>query len=133
MSIAVVKDPVQVGQLGCSLDVGPTILGLIGRPYETLFFGQDLLKCQPQDGRALLNHNRDIGLLAHDRLAVLGLMQTEEFYAGAPKLVEMKPLSNPSESDRELLKDATAIYQVADDLYIHQRYHLDHNRTTAAR
>ena len=130
---AVVKEPVRAGQLGCSLDVGPTMLGLIGRPYETLFFGQDLLKRPPPHGRALLNHNRDIGLLARDRLVVLGLMQTEEFYTGAPKAAEMKPMSKPLESDRELLKDATAIYQVADDLYVHQRYHLDRNATTAVR
>ena len=122
---AVIKGPSRVGELGCSLDVSPTLLGLVGRPYETLFFGRDLLKLQPQTGRALLNHNRDIGLLARDRMAVLGLLQTVEFYAGDPKLVEMKPLTQPADSDRELEQEAIAIYQVADDLYIHQKYHLD--------
>jgi hypothetical protein len=87
-----------------------------------------LLKCSPKDGRALLNHNRDIGLLAGDRLVVLGLMQTVEFYAGDPKLVDMKPLTQPNESDRELERDATAIFQVADDLYVHQRYRLDREK-----
>ncbi len=122
---AVVKSPSRVGQLGGSLDVSPTILGLIGRPYETLFFGHDLLKTPPVDGRALLNHNRDIGLLAHDRMAVLGLMKTVEFYAGDPKAVEMKPVPHATDSDRELELEATALYQVADELYMHQRYHLD--------
>ena len=78
-----------MGQLGSSLDVSPTVLGFIGRPYETMFFGQDLLRRHPEAGRALLNHNRDIGLLARDRLVVLGLLQTVEFYAGDPKRVEM--------------------------------------------
>jgi phosphoglycerol transferase MdoB-like AlkP superfamily enzyme len=41
---AVINEPRRIGQLGCSLDVGPTLLGLIGRPYETMFFGRDLLK-----------------------------------------------------------------------------------------
>jgi phosphoglycerol transferase MdoB-like AlkP superfamily enzyme len=125
---AVVKQPARIAELGGSLDVSPTLLGLIGRPYETLFFGHDLLKCSPKDGRALLNHNRDIGLLAGDRLVVLGLMQTVEFYAGDPKLVDMKPLTQPNESDRELERDATAIFQVADDLYVHQRYRLDREK-----
>jgi len=122
---AVIKEASRIGQLGCSLDVGPTLLGLIGRPYETMFFGRDLLKMKPEDGRVFLNHNRDIGVLAHDRLVVLGLMQTDEFYQGDPKHVEMTPLAQPTETDLELEKDAAAVYQVADDLYMHQRYHLD--------
>ena len=122
---AVIKEPSRIGQLGCSLDVGPTLLGLIGRPYETMFFGRDLLKMKAEEGRVFLNHNRDIGMLAHDRLVVLGLMQTDEFYQGDPKQIEMTPLPQPTDADSELEKDTIAIYQVADDLYMHQRYHLD--------
>jgi phosphoglycerol transferase MdoB-like AlkP superfamily enzyme len=122
---AVIKGPSRVGELGGSLDVSPTLLGLLGRPYETLFFGQDLLKAQPGQGRAVLNHNRDIGMLAGDRLVVLGLMQSVEFYSGNPNRVEMSLLPSPSPADLEQEKNAVAIYQVADDLYTHQRYRLD--------
>jgi hypothetical protein len=90
-----------------------------------MFFGQDLLHSPPEAGRALLNHNRDIGLLARDRLAVLGLMQTEEFYAGDPKKVDMSLVSKPTDADRELEQDAIALYQVADDLYTHRSYRID--------
>ena len=90
-----------------------------------MFFGRDLLKSQPQQGRALLNHNRDIGLLVRDRLAVLGLMQTVEFYQGDPKLVDMSLLLDPGAAERELEKDTIAIYQVADDLYTHARFRID--------
>ena len=122
---AVVKAPARLGQLGGSLDVSPTLLGMIGRPYDTLFFGRDLLQDRAEDGRALLNHNRDIGLLGRERLVVLGLMQTVEFYAGDPKRVDMHLLSFPAESDRELQRDAIAIFQVADELYTRQQYRLD--------
>jgi phosphoglycerol transferase MdoB-like AlkP superfamily enzyme len=122
---AAVKEPSRIGQLGCSLDVPTTILGLVGRPYETLFFGRDLLKDPPGDGRALLNHNRDIGLLTHDRLVVLGLRQTVEFYQGNPQAVDMSLLAQPTEVDRELEQDAIALYQVADDLYMHRRYRIE--------
>jgi phosphoglycerol transferase MdoB-like AlkP superfamily enzyme len=122
---AVVTSPSRVAQLGCSLDVPTTVLGLLGRPYETLFFGRDLLRSRPEDGRALLNHNRDIGMLAHDRLVVLGLKQTVEFYQGDPKVAEMRPLSQPTDADREFERDAIALYQVADDLYMHRRYRID--------
>jgi phosphoglycerol transferase MdoB-like AlkP superfamily enzyme len=122
---AVVQSPSRVAQLGCSLDVPTTVLGLLGRPYETLFFGRDLLRSRPEDNRAWLNHNRDIGMLAHDRLVVLGLKQTAEFYQGDPKVAEMRPLSQPTDADRELERDTIALYQVADDLYMHRRYRID--------
>src|SRR5204863_5249760 len=101
-----------------------TILGLLGRPYETLFFGRDLLNSKPDEGRAFLNHNRDIGLLKQNRLVVLGLMKTEEFYQGDPKLVDMNPFAEPTNADRELEKDCIATYQVADDLYMHEKYRI---------
>jgi phosphoglycerol transferase MdoB-like AlkP superfamily enzyme len=128
---AVVHGPVRVSQLGSSLDVAPTILGLLGRPYETMFFGRTLLKSRPEEGRAFLNHNRDIGMLMHERLVVLGLKQTVEFYAGDPKVAEVSLLAQPADADRELEKDATAVFQVADDLYTHRRYRIDPG--TAAR
>ena len=77
------------------------------------------------EGRALLNHNRDIGMLARDRLVVLGLKQTVEFYQGDPKAAELKLLPQPTDADRQLEQDTIAIYQVADDLYMHQRYRID--------
>lgn len=122
---AVVPGSQRFGQLGGSLDVSPTLLGLIGRPYETMFFGRDLLKSAPGEGRALLNHNRDIGLLAGERLVVLGIKQGVEFYQGDPKKVDMSPLGQPGETDRELETNAIALYQVADDLYVHQGYNID--------
>ncbi len=122
---AVVKSPQRIAQLGGSLDVGPTLLGLLGRPYESMFFGRDLLKLRPEDGRALLNHNRDIGMLSHDRLVVLGLQKTVEFYEGDPAKVDMTRLTSPQPPDLEIEKNATAIYQVADELYVNRRYRLD--------
>jgi phosphoglycerol transferase MdoB-like AlkP superfamily enzyme len=126
---AVVKAPGRVDQLGGSLDVAPTVLALLGRPYETLFFGRDLLSISPEDGRVYLHHNRDIGMLARDLMVVLGLMKTEEFYRGNPKLVEPERVPKPNEADLEIEKDAISIYQVADDLYTHRRYRLDADET----
>ena len=36
---AVVKTARRASMLGCQLDVGPTLLGLIGRPYDSVFLG----------------------------------------------------------------------------------------------
>jgi glucan phosphoethanolaminetransferase (alkaline phosphatase superfamily) len=122
---AVVKSPSRIGQLGCSLDVAPTVLGLIGRPYDTMFFGRDLLKEQPGEGRVFINHNRDIGIMEHERMAVLGMQKTEEYYSGDPKVANMEPLTNPTPNDREIKTNGIAVFQVADDLYMHERYRID--------
>jgi phosphoglycerol transferase MdoB-like AlkP superfamily enzyme len=122
---AAVKEPARVGALGCSLDVSPTILGMLGRPYQTLFFGRDLLGGNPVNARAFLNHNRDIGMLTLDRLVVLGLNKHVEFYEGEPKKVNMTLLKDPSPADAELERDAIAIYQVADELYMSRSYRID--------
>jgi hypothetical protein len=105
--------------------VAPTVLGLLGRPYDTLFFGRDLLKENPAEGRVFINHNRDIGIMEQQRLVVLGLQKTEEFYSGDPKVANMEPLPNPTKTDREIETNAIAVYQVADDLYMHERYRID--------
>jgi phosphoglycerol transferase MdoB-like AlkP superfamily enzyme len=121
---AVVKAPARLGMLGSSLDVAPTVLGLIGRPYETLFFGRDLLHDPPENGRAPVHHNRDIGLFTQNRLVVLGLLRDSDFYAGDPKTGGLTPLTLITPRDRELERDTIALFQVADELYTQQRYRL---------
>ncbi|MEI6566177.1 MAG: LTA synthase family protein [Verrucomicrobiota bacterium] len=131
---AVVKAAERHTMLGGSLDVSPTLLGLIGRPYESLFFGRDLLKAGAVEGRAPLNHNRDVGLFYHERLVVLGLMQAVEIYDGDPHSGNMKLIGrSPDSRETEIQRDTTALYQVADELYVSRRYALDagieHTRT----
>ena len=122
---AVVPQPQRIHAVGCSLDVPPTVLGLLGRPYKSMFFGRDLLHDPPDTFHALLNHNRDIGLFARDQMVVLGLQKAVEFYAGDPHVVNLELKPQPSADDLELEKDAEAIFQVADELYMNRRYHLD--------
>ncbi len=107
------------------MDVSPTILGLIGRPYETLAFGHDLLKTPRDQDRVLINHNRDIGMYARERLVVLGLRRNVEFYEGGPQKVDMKRVAQPGPLEKELANDCTALFQVADDLYMNRRFRID--------
>ncbi len=121
---AVVPQPVQVAVLGGSLDVGPTILGLLGRPYESMFFGRDLLHGSPEKSRIYLNHNRDIGLMANNQMVVLNLRKGVEHYEGDPRQ-GLKLTTQPGSALVELERDATALYQVADELYTTSRYRID--------
>ncbi len=122
---AVVKAPQRIGTLGNSLDVGPTLLGLLGRPYETLFFGRDLLNDPPDYAHALLNHNRSIGMYADARMVILGLQKSIRYYDGDPKITKLKPIDSPTPEFLELEKNATALFQVADELYMNRKYRID--------
>jgi phosphoglycerol transferase MdoB-like AlkP superfamily enzyme len=122
---AVVKEPLRIGTLGSSLDVAPTLLGMLGRPYESLFFGRDLFNDPPAEGRVVLNHNRSIGMYADARMVVLGLKKTVHYYEGDPQKTELTPVAEGDPEFAELEKNATAIYQVADELYMNRLYRID--------
>ena len=91
-----------------------------------MFFGRDLLHDPPETFRALLViHNRDIGMFAQNRMVVLGLQSAVEFYAGDPHEVNLQLTQKPTPEDLELEKNAEAVFQVADELYMNRKYHLD--------
>jgi phosphoglycerol transferase MdoB-like AlkP superfamily enzyme len=88
-------EPATVETLTGQIDVAPTVLGLLGLPYEAPFFGQDVLALPPDAERvALFSHNHDVAVLADQRLAILGLHgktstvawdPTEESYTSLPE------------------------------------------------
>ena len=92
-----------------------------------MFYGHDLLKNPPPPGRVVINHNRDIGLMRNDRMVALSLGRKVEFYRGNPKTTEMIRLDRPDDTDLELEKDAIALYQTADELYMQRKYRVEEN------
>lgn len=120
----VVSQPKRISTLGCQLDVAPTLIGLIGRPYESSFFGHDLLKWPDRKGLCLLNHNRSVGIYSDDRLVTFSLNKKIEYFSGNPKQTTMQRVMQPDARHEELVKDATALYQVADELYMNRRYRI---------
>lgn len=116
------KKPTVINTLGCSLDVAPTLLGLLNRPYESVFFGNNLLR--PTIGRVFIHHNRDIGLLENNKLVVLSINKETQFYRIDPHR-QLFPLMDLGEEERRLEQDAIALFQVADDLYNHERFRVE--------
>ena len=106
---------------GCQLDVAPTILGLIGRPYDTVFFGHDLRRVPAEQTRALINHNRSIGLYRGERLVTFSLNKIVDAYLGTPR-TGFTPLVPPDATTQPLIEEATALFQIADELYTGERY-----------
>lgn len=120
--------------LASSMDVPPTVLSLLGEPYDSKFFGQDLLTIPPEDGRALMTHNSNIALMRGNRLAVLGLRESKRLFhldLGTEKLL---PVAEPDATDRELVADAIAYFDGADRMYRSGAYQFEsHHRLAAQR
>lgn len=120
---AVVKQPTRNAVLGSQIDVAPTILGLLGRPYESMFYGRDLMKQHREF--VVLNHNRDIGMYRDHHLVVLNLKKGVEYFHGDPKTENMRKIVSQDPIDRDVESDATALFQTADQLYMSRNYRLD--------
>ena len=116
---AAVKSAQRVATAGCQLDVTPTILGLIGRPYDSVFYGRDLLA--PAANRfALLNHNRSIAIYREPELVALSLGKVvERFTREDRKTLARQPMDASTEAASQ---DAIALFQTADELYNQHRY-----------
>ena len=120
----------RVPTLASTLDVPPTILGLLGIDYDSRFFGRDVLREPVTAGRAPMTHNSEIAL-ARDaadgamELAVLGLRGTTRVYRTDAARRAMTPVARPDASERALLEDAIAYYAGADRLYRSGGYRFD--------
>jgi phosphoglycerol transferase MdoB-like AlkP superfamily enzyme len=106
----------RIDVLASSLDVPPTILGVLGMSYDSKFFGHDLFRIDPAAGRALMTHNNEIALMRGARMAVLGLHGATALYdvtAGGA----LSPVPHPDAAGRALIEDAIAYYDGADLAY----------------
>lgn len=119
---AVVPAPRRVSVLGCQLDVTPTILGLLGRPYESMFFGRNLLTDNTGPGRVMMHHNRSIGIYEPERLVVYGLNQQVSAWQGGLKGDALTPMETLDAAAEAASRTGKALFRVADDLYLQRRY-----------
>lgn len=107
----------RVDTLASSLDVPPTVMGLLGMSYDSKFFGHDVFRVPPSEGRALMTHNSEIALMRDGRMAVLGLHESVDLYDVDLAKGEMKRRKAMDGTDGDLVEDAIAYYNGADRLY----------------
>ncbi|WP_437397650.1 LTA synthase family protein [Flagellimonas lutimaris] len=100
----------------CSqIDMFPTLFGLLGWEYSSNLFGKDVLKMNPDEGRAFIGNYRKLGLLQGNRLMVLGDQKNANGYLWDPFDNSLKSVP----SDTSFLERTVSWYQVADYLYTH--------------
>lgn len=106
--------------LACSLDIAPTIMGLLGGKYDSVFFGRDALNLPPEEGYALMQHNHDLALLENDnRVTLLSLSEEPAQYKVEPGTFAL----TPDTLDPDRRDDAISFFQVANRLYYSDSYH----------
>lgn len=112
------KIPAQVvPKMFSSMDLGPTILGLLGLPYEAPFYGVDVLNAAvPAQKPVMFSHNHNIAIFSEGNLTVLGLQKEVRSFRYENGKTTDAPLDRPA---ADLL---TATLQTAYEKFTEHRY-----------
>lgn len=105
--------PGRVDTVASQIDVGPTLLGLLGFGYHSKFFGEDVLHEGGRHARALLANYQTVGLYQDG--VVVELKPNRRWRIVDAATGEDRPLDALGE---HLLAEAVAYYQVASEAYL---------------
>lgn len=101
--------PTVSNKLGSQIDIGPTILGMLGFSYTSKFYGQDLTKYNPN--RAFISTYQLLGYLKSDMLVILSPNNPPAtFRIDGEKQILM-------EGPKALTNEAISFYQSAYELF----------------
>ncbi len=118
---ALIPTGVRNDNLGSQMDLGPTVLDLLGIDYNSEFFGRSILNRAPDQQWALMSHNRDVGMFKGDEVAVLGIQGDTQLWRRDPATGKLTPESR--EANPRLIQDAIAYFQSAYDIFKDGRSH----------
>ena len=106
--------------LGSSMDMAPTLLGLLGTSYDSPFFGVDLRRVPAGGGRVAMEHNFSVALGDGRQVAMLLPGRDSRGYGMPPGPAELVAQPAP---DPDLLRRAIALYQTAHRMFYGRAYH----------
>ncbi len=106
--------------LGSSMDMAPTLLGLLHLSYDSSFFGVDLRRVPAGHGRVAMEHNFSLALGDGTNVAMLLPGRHQRGWSMEPGPKDLTPQSEP---DRALVERTIALYQTAHHLFYAHRYH----------
>lgn len=108
--------------LGSSLDVGPTLLGLLGLSYDSPFFGVDLRHVPEGGGRIALAHNFDVAVGDGRHAVILTPKGDRLGYGMRTGAYQLEDL--PEEQVPDLIRrQAAALTQTAHRMFYARQYH----------
>ena len=106
--------PGATDRLVSQMDLGPTLLGMLGLSYETRWLGRDLFQTSEAQDRAFISTYQNLGLVKGDDLVVL----TPDANVSAEKIIDFTNSTYEKETVPAALgQEAVSWYQEASDLY----------------
>lgn len=108
--------------LGSSMDVGPTLLGLLGLSYDSPFFGIDLRRVPKGGGRIAMAHNFDVAVGDGRNAVILTPKGALRPYSMQPGPYQLEPVA-PEGAPPLILKQAVAQTQTAHRMFYARQYH----------
>jgi phosphoglycerol transferase MdoB-like AlkP superfamily enzyme len=108
--------PARVTRMMAQVDIGPTVLGLLGMDYRTAFYGADVFALEPGRERAFIGNYQRLGYLSADTLVQLAPHRRvddvhPDYEKDAPQ--DARP------ANAALALDAIAYYQTASHRFRH--------------
>jgi phosphoglycerol transferase MdoB-like AlkP superfamily enzyme len=108
--------PRRIAQRMAQVDIGPTVLGLLGIDYRSSFYGQDVFNAGPGHERAFIGNYQRLGYMRGDTLVELSPHQrVDTVHPDYDKDAEQVPIAQ----DDALALDAIAYYQTASYRFSH--------------
>lgn len=104
-----IVSPQRIDTLASQIDLGPTLLAMLGLEGDDRFVGRDILQMRPEDGRALISTYQNVGYLKGDVLTVLQPKRKIDTYRISADGKEAQTLPN----DTKLTNEAIAYFQGA--------------------
>jgi phosphoglycerol transferase MdoB-like AlkP superfamily enzyme len=110
--------PRRIDTLMTQIDIAPTVLGLLGLPYQAPFFGQDVLSTPESNRIAVFNHNHDVAIYRDGKIMVFGLHKSVDTW----RYDRAADRFTPAPADPALQRLGIAYYQTAYELFSTHRY-----------
>lgn len=106
--------------VGSSMDVAPTLMGLLSITYDSPFFGLDLRRVAPDHGRVVMQHNFSIANGNGSDVAIIAPGNNVYGYTMTPGPFELTPSDAPK---ADLLDRVIATTQTAHRMFYARQYH----------
>jgi len=116
----------RIETLGSSLDMAPTLLGLLSVSYDSPFFGVDLMRVPKGEGRVVMSHNYSVAYARKGQVVTLEPGLRSKGYAiqtGVCVPPGCEPLHLLKRPDAETLRRAVALTQTAHRMFYAGEYH----------